>query len=254
MDYQSRAQAKKLTGLSYYGMVNNSTKHEKAYKYQEMVYTLYLSPAKSSGYEVCPGRTTECTAYCLNQSGRNKMVSDHNRIPASRTKKTRLLFEDREFTVRWIIDEITAAKAKADRDGYYFSVRLNNTSDISPEDFYITINGIKFNLLEIFPDIQFYDYTKVFSRYELLEKYSNYDLTFSYTGYNIDKCKTVLNQNGRVAVVFRSKIQPETFMGRKVINGDLYDLRYRDPKNVIVGLYFKTVRTKLTDNNIFVIG
>ncbi len=77
MDYQSRAQAKKLTGLSYYGMVNNSTKHEKAYKYQEMVYTLYLSPAKSSGYEVCPGRTTECTAYCLNQSGRNKMVSDH---------------------------------------------------------------------------------------------------------------------------------------------------------------------------------
>lgn len=253
MDYLSRAQAKKLTGLSYYGMVNNSTKHEKAYKYQEMVYTLYLSPAKSSGYEVCPGRTTECTAYCLNQSGRNKMVSDQNRITPSRVKKTRLLFEEREFTVRWIIDEIKAAKAKAERDGFYFSVRLNNTSDISPEDFYIVEGDVKQNLLEIFPDVQFYDYTKVYDRVDLMDKYSNYDITYSYTGYNIDKCKTMLGRGIRVAAVFGTLPLPETFMGVQVIDGDLYDMRYRDPKGCIVGLKFKKVRTKLTQN-VFVIA
>jgi hypothetical protein len=180
------------------------------------------------------------------------MVSTQNRIPESRRKKTRLLFEEREFTVRWIIDEITAAKAKAEKNGYYFSVRLNNTSDISPEDFYVTVDGVKRNLLELFPDVQFYDYTKVPERVSLMDKYSNYDITFSYTGYNMDKCKTMLDRGIRVAAVFGTLPLPESFMGRKVIDGDLYDMRYRDEKGIIVGLKFKKVRSKL-EKNIFVI-
>jgi len=49
-----------------------------------------------------------------------------------------------------------------------------------------------------------------------------------------------------VAVVF-NKV-PKTFWDRKVIDGDLYDMRYKDKKNVIVGLKYKRVRTKLTKN------
>lgn len=256
MKFKTKAQASKETGLSYLGMVNNSAKHEKAYTYNEMVYTLYLAPAKSSGYEVCPGRTAECTALCLNESGRNKMNTEKNPIQLSRIKKTRLFFEDREFFVRWAIDEITAAKKKAELNGFYFSVRLNNTSDISPEDFYITENGVKQNLLEIFPDVQFYDYTKVVDRIPLMKKYSNYDLTFSYSGTNMFDCQQMLKKNIRVAMVFDLKVFktiPESYMGYPVVDGDNYDMRYRDPKGTIIGLKFKQVRNKIEVNSKFVI-
>ena len=246
MVYKNITDAKKQTGLSYIGAVNNSTKHEKAYKYQEMVYTIYFAPAKMSGYEVCPRRTEECTLLCLNESGRNKMDTKKNTINNSRIKKTQLFFEHREFLVRWIIDEIKSAKQKAEKNGYRFSVRLNNTSDLNPETFYINDGGVKKNILQIFPDTQFYDYTKVGNRIDLLKKYPNYDLTFSYSGENMEECKFMLENGCRVAMVF-NKV-PDEYMGYKVVNGDEYDMRYLDDKNVIIGLKFKRVRNKLTQS------
>jgi hypothetical protein len=251
MEFKSISQAKKLTGLSYLGMVNNSTKHEKAYKYDELVYTLYLAPAKMSGYEVCPMRTKECTQLCLNESGRNKMDTKENKINQSRIKKTKLFFEDRQFFMSWLIEELSIAKNRAENEGLHFSVRLNNTSDLSPESFYLDIDGTKKNILELFPETQFYDYTKVPKRVELVKKYKNYDVTFSYSGNNLQDCISMLNNNVRVAVVFKEV--PDKFWGRKVINGDMYDMRYRDDRDVIVGLKFKRVRNKLVDTNKFVI-
>lgn len=251
MIYKSNAQAKRDTRLSYLGMVNNSTKHEKAYKYDELVYTLYLAPAKMSGYEVCPMRTEECTLLCLNESGRNKMDTHKNTINNSRIKKTKLFFEQRDYFVNWMIDEIRTAKLKAEKMGYHFSVRLNNTSDISPESFYTTIEGKKMNVLQIFPDVQFYDYTKVPNRMKLRLKYPNYDLTFSFSGNNMDECIKMLDEQVRVAMVF-DKV-PTSYNGVKVIDGDLYDMRYRDDNDVIVGLKFKRVRTKLDKTYSFVI-
>jgi hypothetical protein len=251
MEFKSISQAKKLTGLSYLGMVNNSTKHEKAYKYDELVYTLYLAPAKMSGYEVCPMRTKECTQLCLNESGRNKMDTKENKINQSRIKKTKLFFEDRQFFMCWLIEELSIAKKRAENEGLHFSVRLNNTSDLSPESFYLDSDGTKKNILELFPETQFYDYTKVPKRVELVKKYKNYDVTFSYSGNNLQDCISMLNNNVRVAVVFKEV--PDKFWGRKVINGDMYDMRYRDDRDVIVGLKFKRVRNKLVDTNKFVI-
>jgi len=251
MEYKGMAQARKQTGLSYIGMVNNSTKHEKAYKFNELVYTIYLSPANKSGYEVCPMRTNECTLLCLDESGRNRMDVKENRINQSRIKKTKLFFEDREFFVRWVIDEIKQGIKKAKDLGYEFSVRLNNTSDLSPELFYINDNGVKRNLLEIFPDVTFYDYTKVRNRFRLLEKYPNYDLTFSYSGENLSDCMDVLSNGDRVAMVFKKV--PGEYMGYQVVDGDQYDMRYRDDKNVIIGLKFKQVRNKLDQTYKFVI-
>jgi hypothetical protein len=251
MEYKSITQAKKLTGLSYLGMVNNSTKHEKAYKYDELVYTIYLAPAKMSGYEVCAKRTEECTLLCLNESGHNRMDTKRNFINQSRIKKTKLFFENREFFVRWVIDEIKQGIKKAEKLGYEFSVRLNNTSDLSPELFYINDNGTKKNLLQLFPNVQFYDYTKIPNRIKLKQKYPNYDLTFSFDGNNMGECFKMLDEQIRVAMVFENV--PNTYENFQVINGDLYDMRYRDPKNVIVGLKFKKVRTKLEKQYSFVI-
>lgn len=162
-----------------------------------------------------------------------------------------MFFEEREFFVNWLFDEIITAELKAKQLGYKFSVRLNNTSDISPEMFYKTINGKKVNILQYFQHIQFYDYTKVLNRIELTKKYKNYDLTFSYSGYNIDECLTALKNKTRVAVVFKEV--PTKFWNLKVVDGDKYDMRYYDKKNVIVGLKFKKVRTKLDKKIKFVV-
>lgn len=252
MEYKNPTQSSKLTGLSYLGMVNNSTKHEKAYSYQEMVYTLYLAPAKMSGYEVCPMRSDECTKLCLNESGHNRIDVHENKINKSRIKKTQLFFEDRPFFMKWMIDEIKSAKLRAEKNGFRFSVRLNNTSDISPESFYLkSVDGVVRNILEIFPDVQFYDYTKVPSRMLLTKKYPNYDLTFSYSGTNIDDCFKMLENEVRVAMVFNEV--PKKFMGYDVVFGDDYDMRYKDPNNVIIGLKYKKTREKLTKDVKFVI-
>ena len=104
------------------------------------------------------------------------------------------------------------------------------------------------NIFEVFPEVQFYDYTKIHSRSNIPE---NYDLTFSFSGYNFQDCISALHNNVRVAVVFNQL--PEKFWGYKVIDGDKYDMRYHDKKNVIVGLKFKRVRNKLNKNHKFVV-
>jgi hypothetical protein len=175
------------------------------------------------------------------RNDRGDMIND------SRITKTRLFFEHREFFMKWLVFEIKSAKAKADRMTYQFSVRLNNTSDISPLDF--TLDGK--NILEIFPDVQFYEYTKVPARVELMKQYSNYDVTFSFTGYNLSKCQEMLLNKIRVAVVF--KIVPENFWGYPVVNGDNYDMRYKDERSIIIGLKYKRVRNKLINNVKFVV-
>ena len=249
MEYRNKAQARRDSGFSYLATISETVKHRKSKKYGELTYSLYLAPGKTSGYDVCPGRTPECSKYCLNESGMNTMTQNikGDVINNSRIRKTRLFFEEREFFMRWLVEEIKSGITRASKIGYMYSVRLNNTSDLSPEDF--ILDGK--NILEIFPGISFYDYTKVADRIGLLLKYKNYDLTYSYTGYNWDICEKMLKHSIRVAVVFK-KI-PTTFKGYPVIDGDKNDLRYRDEKGVIVGLVYKKVRQKLTSDIKFVV-
>ena len=247
LEFKTKKNAREVTGLDYIGDINHSSKHEKGFKLDMLTYSIYLAPAKMSGYEVCPMRTNECTSLCLNESGRGK----YNNTQNSRIKKTKLFYEEREFFVRWVISEITQFRNTAKKRGMSFCVRLNNTSDLSPELMYINDNGVKKNLLQIFPDVQFYDYTKVPNRVKLLSKYPNYDLTFSYSGENLPQCQEMLSNGIRVAIVF--KTVPNEFMGVQVIDGDKYDFRFIDSKNVIVGLKFKKVKTKLEVNHKFVI-
>jgi hypothetical protein len=241
--YKNRSQAKKVTGLSYLGGVATSSKIAKGLKYDEATYIIYLAPANRSGYEVCPMRSKSCTKLCLHESGHNKIDVKENTINNARITKTKLFFEQRDFFMAWLQDEISAARAKAQRAGQKFSVRLNGTSDLSPEQFH---TGGK-NILEIFPDVQFYDYTKVYKRIQLTKKYSNYDITFSYSGENMVSTVAALAEGYRAAMVFDQL--PEEFLGYRVIDGDAYDMRYIDPSNVIVGLKYKNVRNKLSDSD-----
>lgn len=256
MEFTNQAEAKKFAKVSYLGGINTSAKIEKNGKVSNnYTYILYLLPHKASGYNVCPMATKECIVGCLNTSGRVIMDIDNaNTILTARLRKTKLFFEQRNLFMGWLVSEIEAGQRKADKNGFDFSIRLNGTSDINWNAY--KINGK--TIFEIFPDVQFYDYTKVPNRFNNMPL--NYHLTLSYTGKNWNDCKTVLNNGNNVAAIFnvhKGQDLPNEYKGYKVIDGDLTDYRPNDYKGVIVGLRWKKIADKKANeqvkNSIFVI-
>jgi hypothetical protein len=74
-------------------------------------------------------------------------------------------------------------------------------------------------------------------------------LTFSLSETNHDKAFELLTKGHNVAMVFgvkRGEELPKNYKGYKVINGDESDLRFKDEKNVIVGLRYKYLTGKGT--------
>jgi hypothetical protein len=222
----------------------------KSYQHGTMTYCIYLAPAtmagrtnKGSRINVCP-KSEYCKQFCLNGSGHNKgdqimNGTGRSRIDQSRIKKTRLFYNDRPTFMRLVIHEIRRWQKKAQEKGMGFSVRLNGTSDLSPELFIDPETGL--NLLQLFPEVQFYDYTKVYKRVALMHKYANYDLTFSYNGYNWDECDKFLNEGGKVAVVFLDEKLPKSYHGFPIVDANDYDMRYLDPAKSIMGLHYHRV-------------
>ena len=227
--------------LPYLGNFNQSAKMKASGRHGTITYSLYLAPWDMSGYNVCAGGE-HCHVHCLNGSGRNKADIalrgvENSRVNIGRIKRTRLFYQNRPTFMRLLIHELIRTKAYAERINYDFSVRLNCTSDLSPSLFVDPDTGL--NVLELFPNVQFYDYTKVLSRYVLAEKHKNYHLTFSYDGYNDEKCLEVLKYGGQVAVVFlNQKELPSYFMGYPVVDGNEDDIRYKNGSGVIIGLHY----------------
>ncbi len=230
-------------GISYLGSVAQSKKMRLSYENGTMTYCLYLAPADMSGYNVCPN-SKYCREFCLNGSGQNKCDELARGVEGSiinhcRITKTKMFYEHRDTFMRLLIHELNKYKRQATKKGMGFSVRLNGTSDLSPILFKDPETGK--NLLELFPDIQFYHYTKVYSRIKLIQQYANYDLTLSYNGYNWDECEKFLNEGGKVAVVFFDEKLPKSFHGFPIVDGNNYDMRYLDPAKHIVGLHYHKV-------------
>jgi len=209
-------------------------KIQKGTKLGYLSFILHLSPADLSGREVCPKRTAGCTQACLNTAGRGGMFrkgENTNVIQQARIRKTRYFFEARDYFMMDLYEDIARAVRYAERQGLTPVFRLNGTSDLSWEKYTINEN----NIFELFPDVQFYDYTKVLGR--KTSKYKNYHLTFSAADGNDADVQKALAQGMNVTVVFDEI--PETYMGRPVFNADETDLRFLDPKGVILGLKAK---------------
>ena len=207
-------------------------------------YILHLAPANLSGYNTCPKATVGCKAACLNTAGRGGMFKkgeNTNVIQQARIRKTKLFFENRiEFMNQLVADIELAIKQSAKKD-LVPVFRLNGTSDLSFEKYEVVRNGKLYrNIFAAFADVQFYDYTKVLGR--KVADIKNYQLTFSAADGNDADVYKAVAQGYNVAVVFglkKTEDMPETYLGRPVFNGDESDLRFLDPKNVIVGLYAK---------------
>ena len=193
---------------------------------------MYLTPWKSVGINVCPmAETAGCIEGCLNTAGRGQMSS----VQLGRARKTEWFASDHDGFMRQLVKDITSFVAYCAKRSIQPCVRLNGTSDVRWEC--RTIDGQ--TLMELFPQVQFYDYTKIANRVVP----SNYHLTYSYSAANPAYAKQVqiaLERGMNMAVVFRNKhCIPATFLGLKTIDGDRDDLRFLDGSQVIVALYAK---------------
>ena len=193
-------------------------------------FILHLAPATLSGRETCPKRTVGCTAACLNTAGRGGMFKrgeNTNMIQRARIRKTEYFFNDRAGFMDDLTSDIMKAVNYARRKGLKPVFRLNGTSDLSWEKY--TVSGAA-NIFDLFPTIQFYDYTKVLGR--KTAHLQNYHLTFSAADGNDSDVAEALLQGMSVATVF-DKIPAGVY------SADEDDLRFLDPKGIVLGLKAK---------------
>jgi hypothetical protein len=193
---------------------------------------LYLAPSDESvafgGFNTCPMASDGCKTGCLFKAGRAMIFPMINQ---ARIRKTIELKTDRPAFVSQLEREIQALIRKAKRENLTPCVRVNGTSDLP---------WLALELSTMFPEVQFYDYTKLPHPWTRVR--ANYHLTFSHSENNIADCIDALKHGVNVAVVFGTKKGqplPQFWHGYTVISGDESDLRFSDPKGVVIGLYAK---------------
>ena len=211
--------------------VNSNPKIDKSNKVSKKYWSciMHLRPVST---KICPYQDIAgCKSACLNTAGLGGVYPS---IQKARQKKTDLFLDDQAEFMRVLVKDIHTFVRACNRKDKRPAIRLNGTSDIQWE--YIEIEGHA-NIFEMFPDIQFYDYTKIPTR--KVEHIANYHLTWSYSESNDKYASWIDRVKDNIAVVFRTKDLPETFKGRGVIDGDLHDMRFLDEPNSVVGLKAK---------------
>lgn len=218
-----------------------TTENAKTSKGESLGYLtaiLYLAPSYLSGNNVCPFASSGCIQSCLFSAG----MGAFSNVKNARIAKTKAFFHSPKAFVEQLAKDIQYAKRKAEREGLELCVRLNGTSDLPWEIFG---GEIGVSLMERFPQVIFYDYTKNPSR---IRKFlsgklpANYSLTFSRSESNGETALQLASEGANIAVVFSTKKAnglPKTWGGREVVDGDVSDLRFLDARGRVVGLRAK---------------
>lgn len=227
--------------------VNGNIKANKSVSQGYLTAFLHLAPSNLSGVmNTCTHASAGCRMACLNVSGMGKA----HRVQNARIEKTKFFANNRKEFLIGLYREIKNFEKLCTKKGIKPAVRLNATSDIRWEDIIVVDNK---NIMQCFPNIQFYDYTKIPGRRNLPK---NYHLTFSLSESNMKHAIDEFNNYRNVAVVFRVKANeklpvvsdlltknlnlPSAF----VIDGDAHDLRFLDKDDRIVGLRMKNKAAK----------
>jgi hypothetical protein len=238
-----------FTASGYFLMsVEADAKTIKGTKRGFLTGVMYLLASTDSGViNACP-YSDGCEAPCLVRSGR---ASFDPSIMRARLRKTLLFKADRNlFLELYARDCETLVKAAAKRDLTPVA-RPNGTSDFPFERF--PVRGCA-NIMEAFPAITFYDYTKwpIRLRGRKGQLPANYSLTFSLAASARSEsfAMEALRLGVNVAVVFdtrKGKALPSTFAIASggqfaragVVDGDESDLRFMDERGRFVGLRAK---------------
>jgi hypothetical protein len=238
-----------LTDGSHNVKINKSEKYG---VYSTMI--LHLAPSTMSGVNVCPHASEGCKKVCLTYSGQGQMYKQgkihESTIHIARVGRTILLKKNPRLFFLKLNAEIAKFLVKCEIRGTKPAIRMNGTSDLPWEKIIDPTTGK--SIIDQYPQIQFYDYTKNFAR--LNKTPENYFLNFSRSESNEDKVILALEQGINVTAVFKKL--PETYKGYRVINGDETDLRFLDNKifknntgkGVIVGLSPKGWKAKKDDS------
>lgn len=213
--------------------LDGSTKVIKGNKLGYRTAILYLAPFNMSGVNVCAmAQLAQCHEACLNTSGRGAMTV----VQLSRLRKTLFWMQYQSEAIAMIKIEVALFEARAKKQGWILLVRLNGTSDIRFENY---------GIIQSFPLVQFYDYTKLANRKNVP---ANYDLTFSYSGVAAyaPQVQLAIAAGMRIAVVFSDRAIVERalankwgFHGLTMVDGDDTDIRHLDPIGSAVALYAK---------------
>ena len=200
---------------------------------------LHFAPSIFSGYQVCPKASAGCIATCLNTAGRGGMFKageNTNTIQEARKRRTRMFFEQRAAFMDLLVADIEHAVKRAAKLDLTLTVRLNGTSDLPWEKIRI---GTFRNIMERFPNVQFYDYTKIIQRVLSSNLPSNYHLTFSASEDNHAQARTLLSLGYSVTVVCTREVKEWAVSNANAIDGDETDLRFLDVPGSIVALSAK---------------
>lgn len=201
-----------------------NAKIEKGIEKGYLTSGLHLAPWNLSGYKVCQNATPECIAGCLNTAGRGVYSKTQN----ARILKTQMLFQDPKTFWALVERDIRTLLRMAEREGKIAALRLNLTSDL-PFHKMIVRDGK--SIMDLYPEIVYYNYTKVPRR--ITDKHPLEHITFSRAENNDQDCFKALANGINVAVVMGPELieQLDQFKGRlKLFNGDETDLRFLDPK------------------------
>ena len=252
-----------------------------------MTAILYLAPWKLSGVNVCPtAELAGCRRSCLNTAGRAGISADtfrvggntlpDNAIQRARIARTRFFHEHRAAFIEQLCTEIAAFVRTAERKGFKPCVRLNGTSDLpwenlGGEPLKAYPHGYGRGLPDLFPTVQFYDYTKLPSRLLGSRLPANYHLSISWSGHNRDyqtRAEYLARQTGAPLVVvdsegfrkdgsidemvwhrlFQIKARADC---KEIVNGDEHDLRFLHEPHTLVVLRAKGAARK--ESNGFVL-
>ena len=199
---------------------------------------LYMTPYKimvdGKLFNSCAmAKQASCIDACLYTAGRGQMSN----VQTARQRKAEWFYRDRDSFMQQLHEDITKFSAYCHKRGIQPCVRLNGTTDIRWE----LIKLGYYNIFELHPDVQYYDYTKISNR--KCKDIPNYHLTWSYSNANPEYAKLldkVIESGMNAAVVFRSEYKKSLWCTYPVVDGDKDDLRFLDPKGRhIVALYAK---------------
>lgn len=255
--------------------IDSNAKTVKGQKKGYMTAVLYLAPYKVSGYQMCPmAERAGCWKTCLNTAGRGGMpvggtfISPggielpNNTIQRARIARTKLWVERRAEFLHKLEHEVKLHIHRATRKGFIPVVRLNGTSDIRWERVFLAAQGqARGTFFDEYPEVQFYDYTKLVKRMFDDALPHNYYLCFSGSGAHARCLKDAerVEAAGRSTVWVARTAEHKQFLlaeaqkqGRPAVDGDEHDLRFLDPPGARVILKAKGSAKKETNG--FVLG
>ena len=216
----------------------------------------YGTPANGSGeWNDCPFASLGCAMACLNHAGRGGIGLDTallNGAQIARLKRSAFFHTRRSEFWQMLIRDLNKLVKRAHKLGLSPAVRLNGTTDTKWEAQPVVIDGVKIanNIMELFPNVMFYDYTAwPYAKRPNESLPVNYHLTFSRKETNDDQIAENIVHGRNVAVVVDIKSTdkntplPTAWRGIPTYSADKSDYRPLDPIGRIIILRYKAAES-----------